>query len=80
MNGVELAGGDLHDELVGGVVGQGEPTAVDTVEGDQRCQCETLVAIGKAKPPSPVPAYTDRYCRMQRADVPDLVRVWLGGA
>lgn len=42
---VELTGGDLHHEIVGGVVGEREPTSVDPVRRDEGGQGEPLVAI-----------------------------------
>jgi hypothetical protein len=44
-DGVEFARGDRHDELVGGIVGQDQPSAVDAVEGNQPGQGEPLVAV-----------------------------------
>jgi hypothetical protein len=45
IDGVELSHGDIHDEFVGFVVGQGEPAAVDSVEGDGRGQGEPFVPV-----------------------------------
>jgi hypothetical protein len=51
VHGIELAFGNVHDELVGFVVGQREPAAVDSVEGDGRGQGEPLVAIDQGMVP-----------------------------
>jgi hypothetical protein len=42
---VELAGGDLDHQIVGGVVGKRETASVEAVEGDERAQRELLVAV-----------------------------------
>src|SRR5690606_15332502 len=42
---VQLAGGDRRDQVVGGVVGEGQPPTVDPVEGDQRTESQPLVSV-----------------------------------
>src|SRR6201995_5517358 len=43
VDGVEVPGGDTDHEVVGSVVGHGEPASVQPVEGDYGRQCEPLV-------------------------------------
>jgi hypothetical protein len=38
LNLVELARGDLHDQIVGLVVGERQAAAVQAIEGDHRCE------------------------------------------
>ena len=45
VNRVELAGGDADYQVVGLVVGQGEPAAVEAVERDDRGEREPLVTV-----------------------------------
>src|ERR1700761_3941419 len=47
VDGVELSSGDCHHQVVGGVVAQGQATAVEPVEGDDRRQGKPLVAVDK---------------------------------
>jgi hypothetical protein len=42
---VEIAFGDAHDKLVCGLVGEREPAAVHTVEGNGTRQSQPLVAV-----------------------------------
>ena len=42
---VELPGGDADHQVVGLVVGQGQPSAVKAVERDDRGEREPLVAV-----------------------------------
>ena len=42
---VELPGGDAHNQVVGLVVGQGQPAAVQAVERDDRGERQPLVAV-----------------------------------
>src|SRR6266702_5472216 len=42
---VQFACGDLHDQIVGLVVGERQAAAVEAVEGDRRCEREPLVAV-----------------------------------
>ncbi len=42
---VQLTRGDLHDQLVGLVVGERQAAAVQAVEGDHRGEREPLVAV-----------------------------------
>src|SRR5437773_7477158 len=51
VHGVELAFSNGHDELIGFVVGQREPTAVDPAEGDGRGQGEPLIAVDQRMVP-----------------------------
>ena len=43
--GIELPGGDVHHQFVGGVIGEREPSAVEAVEGDERGEREPLIAV-----------------------------------
>jgi hypothetical protein len=47
-NGVELAGGKGHDQVVCGIVSQCQPTPVDAAESDERAEGEPLVAVQQA--------------------------------
>jgi hypothetical protein len=40
-----VPGGNLHDQLIGGVVGQGVPASVHAGEGDERVERQPFVAI-----------------------------------
>src|SRR6266568_9038083 len=42
---VKLARGDLHDQIVGLLVSERQPAAVEPVEGDHRCQPEPFVPV-----------------------------------
>lgn len=48
---VGFPSGDVHDELEGFIVGQGDPAAVDAVEGDGPGEGEPLVAVDKSTVP-----------------------------
>jgi hypothetical protein len=45
LNLVELARGDLHDQIVGLVVGERQAAAVQAVEGDHRCEREPFITV-----------------------------------
>ena len=45
LDGVEVPGGDADDQVVGGVVGEGEASAVEAVEGDDGGERQSLVAV-----------------------------------
>jgi len=42
-----VARGDGDDELVGLVIGQGEPVPIDAIEGDDRREGEPFVAVNE---------------------------------
>jgi hypothetical protein len=42
---VKFACGDLHDQVIGLVIGERQAAAVEAVEGDRRCECEPFVAV-----------------------------------
>src|SRR5215467_327419 len=45
---VEHAIGNGHDQLVGFVVGECQPEAVDAVESDHAGQCQSLIAVSQS--------------------------------
>ena len=44
---IQLPDGYLHDQLIGGVVGESKPATVDPVERDKSAQCQPLVPVHK---------------------------------
>jgi hypothetical protein len=45
VDGVEVPGGDVHNQFAGLVVGQRQAAPVEAVEGDERGEREPLVAV-----------------------------------
>jgi hypothetical protein len=51
VHGVELTGGNLHDAVVRGVVGETKPAPVDAVEGDECAKRQPLVPVDEGMVP-----------------------------
>jgi len=45
VHGIELPGGDVYHQFVGGVVGEREPPAGEAAEGDERGEREPFIAV-----------------------------------